>query len=521
MTLRDTAPVVLSGRSITKAFGATHALRGVDFEIREGEVIALIGENGAGKSTLMKILSGVQGPTSGVIELDGTAVTFSSTTDAVERGVAIVHQELNLCPNLSVVDNIFLGREIGGATGLNRARQRERAQAALARFEESIDPDELVGNLRLGQQQLVEIARTLDQGARVLIMDEPTSALSASEVQVLFRIIRELTADGVAVVYISHHMDECLEIADTAVILRDGLHVATAPMADVDLAWIVKAMAGRDEADLFPVIDTAPGATILQVEDLVVPDPANPSRVAVDNLSLTVSEGEVVAVYGLMGAGRTELLETLAGRHRPTAGRILLDGKDVTREPISERIADGLVLAPEDRQADGLVQLMSVGRNMSLAALRLLTRWGQVRRAQEAVEIDKGIDEVRVKTESSRIGVSSLSGGNQQKVVIAKTLMTAPRMLLMDEPTRGIDIGAKSDIFSTMAKVAGAKVGILFATSELSEALHASTRLIVMARGRIVADLDPRTATRDQVMAATGEQISSSAVTASDTKGSD
>ena len=514
MTLRENAPVVLAGHNITKAFGATHALRGVDFEIRAGEVVALIGENGAGKSTLMKILSGVQPPTSGTIELDGEPIAFASTTDAVAHGVAIVHQELNLCPNLSVVDNIFLGREITTATGLARGKERVEALAALEKLEEPIDPDALVGDLRLGQQQLVEIARTLAEGARVLIMDEPTSALSASEVEILFRIIRELTADGVAVVYISHHMDECLEIADTAVILRDGRHVATAPMAEVDLPWIVRTMAGRDQSDLFPRMETTAGEPILRIEGLIVPDPANPSRVAVDDLSLTVSEGEVVAIYGLMGAGRTELLETLAGRHRPAAGQILLDGKDVTRAPIAERIADGMVLVPEDRQADGLVQLMSVGRNMSLAALRTLTHLFQVKRKQEEAEISKGIEDVRVKTESASIGITSLSGGNQQKVVIAKALMTAPRMLLMDEPTRGIDIGAKSDIFSTMAAVAGTGVGVLFATSELAEALGASTRLIVMARGRIVADLDPRTATRDRVMAATGEQIS----TASDTK---
>ena len=231
MTVRGSGPVVLAGRDITKAFGATHALRGVDFEIHAGEVVALIGENGAGKSTLMKILSGVQGPTSGTIELRGEPVTFADPTEAVAHGVAIIHQELNLCPNLSVVDNIFLGREITGARGVAKGEERDVARAALARLEEAIDPDALVGDLRLGQQQLVEIARALVEEARVLIMDEPTSALSASEVEVLFRIIRELTADGVAVVYISHHMDECLEIADTAVVLRDGRMVAARPMS--------------------------------------------------------------------------------------------------------------------------------------------------------------------------------------------------------------------------------------------------------------------------------------------------
>ncbi|RJF40685.1 sugar ABC transporter ATP-binding protein [Actinomyces sp. 2119] len=502
-----TRPVVLAGRGVTKAYGATHALRGVDLEIHQGEVLALIGENGAGKSTLMKILSGVEQPSSGTVELDGQPVLLASPAQAVALGVAIIHQELSLCPNLSVVDNIFLGRELAGPTGVARRREREATRAVLERLGEEIDPDALVGDLSLGQQQLVEIARALDEDARVLIMDEPTSALSASEVEVLFSVIRDLTSRGVAVVYISHHMDECLEVADTAVVLRDGRLVASRPVAEVDLPWIVRTMAGRDQSDLFPAITASPGQVVLQVEDLMVPDPANPSRLAVDTVSLSVREGEVVAVYGLMGAGRTELLETLAGRHRPAAGRILLDGRDVTATSVADRIDQGVVLAPEDRQADGLVQVMSVGSNMSLAALRRLTRAGAIHRRREAAEVGRGIEAVRVKTESASAPITSLSGGNQQKVVLAKVLMTAPRLVLLDEPTRGVDIGARSDIFATTAQIAGSGAGVLLATSELAEALQASTRLLVMARGRLVAELDPCTATRDQVMAATGEQL--------------
>ncbi|WP_127842596.1 sugar ABC transporter ATP-binding protein [Actinomyces wuliandei] len=502
-----TRPVVLAGRGVTKAYGATHALRGVDLEVHQGEVLALIGENGAGKSTLMKILSGVEQPSSGTVELDGQPVLLASPAQAVALGVAIIHQELSLCPNLSVVDNIFLGRELAGPTGVARRREREATRAVLERLGEEIDPGALVGDLSLGQQQLVEIARALDEDARVLIMDEPTSALSASEVEVLFSVIRDLTSRGVAVVYISHHMDECLEVADTAVVLRDGRLVASRPVAEVDLPWIVRTMAGRDQSDLFPAITASPGQVVLQVEDLVVPDPANPSRLAVDTVSLSVREGEVVAVYGLMGAGRTELLETLAGRHRPAAGRILLDGRDVTATSVADRIDQGVVLAPEDRQADGLVQVMSVGSNMSLAALRRLTRAGTIHRRREAAEVGRGIEAVRVKTESASAPITSLSGGNQQKVVLAKVLMTAPRLVLLDEPTRGVDIGARSDIFATTAQIAGSGAGVLLATSELAEALQASTRLLVMARGRLVAELDPCTATRDQVMAATGEQL--------------
>lgn len=493
---------IMRAVGITKAYGGTHALRGVDFEIRRGAVTVLLGENGAGKSTLMKIMSGVEQPTSGHVELDGRRVEFGSPSDAVDHGVAIIHQELNLCPNLSVSDNLFLGRERTRRGVVDQSVQRLQAKEVLARMEEPISARTPVGDLRLGQQQVVEIARALAQNAQVLIMDEPTSALSTTEVRVLFRVIRELTASGVAIVYISHHLDECLEIGDYAVVLRDGALVAKAPVSEIDLRWIVSKMVGRDQDELYTPIDSQPGETILEVEDLIVTDPASPGRMAVRDLSLSVRAGEVVGVYGLMGAGRTELLETVAGRHPAVSGRVRLHGRDITSRSIGNRIDSGVILVPEDRQRDGLVQSMSVGQNLSLAAIGSMVKGLFVRRAREEVAVGQSVDQVRVKTSGAKAAIGSLSGGNQQKVVIGKALMTEPDLLLLDEPTRGIDVGAKADIFALMAKQAATGVAVLFATSEVSEVLNASSRIIVLARGRIAVELDPRTATREQILAA-------------------
>ena len=510
----EATEVLMRARGVTKVYGGTHALRGVDFDVRRGQVTALIGENGAGKSTLMKILAGVETQTTGTIELDGQEVVFSSPADAVANGVAIIHQELNLCPNLSIADNIFVGRERTKGPFVDYAAQRQDAIDLLAHLEEPIDPKTLVGDLRLGQQQLVEIARALSEDARVLIMDEPTSALSAVEVRVLFRVIRELTARGVSIIYISHHLDECMELAHDAVVLRDGSVVAQAPMAEVDLAWIVAKMVGRDEGALFAPMAHDPGEAIFEVTDLIVADPDSPERLAVRGVSLTVHAGEVVGIYGLMGAGRTEMLEALAGRNRVLGGSVTLDGRDLTHASVPERIAAGLVLVPEDRQRDGLVPSLSVGRNLSLAAVSRFVSRGFVRRAAEREETDSVSKQVRVKTASQDAPINSLSGGNQQKVVIGRALMTQPRVLILDEPTRGIDVGAKADIFALMAAEARTGIAVLFATSEVSEVLHACDRIIVMARGRVSAVLDPRTTDREQLMAAS--DVSSAAPTTED-----
>ena len=497
-----TADVVLAGRAITKAYGGTHALKGVDFAVRRGQVTALIGENGAGKSTLMRILAGIEPATSGTITLDGQPVTFDSPTDAVAHGVAIIHQELSLCPNLSVQDNIFLARERTSGPFVRRLEQRTATIDLMARLEEAISPDTIVGNLRLGQQQLVEIARALSQDTRVLIMDEPTSALSAAEVKVLFAVIKELTANGVSVVFISHHLDECLALANEVVILRDGLVVATRAAQDATMGWIVSSMIGRDQGELYPTLTGQAGRPVLQITGLGVLDPDNPSRVAVNGVDLTVRSGEVVGVYGLMGAGRTEMLETIAGRNKALTGRILLDGQRIDKLTIGERIAAGLALAPEDRQRDGLVPTLSVAKNMSLSSLSRIARRWFISGREERQLVAQQISNTAVKTSSQAALISSLSGGNQQKVVIGKAIMTRPKALVLDEPTRGIDVGAKADVFTLMADQARAGAAVLFATSEVDEVLNASDRIIVMARGRITAELNPADTSAEQIMSA-------------------
>lgn len=506
MTRAPATAVMMRARGVTKVYGGTQALRGVDFSVRAGAVTALFGENGAGKSTLMKILAGVETPSAGAIELGGEPVAFRSPSDAVAHGVGIIHQELNLCPNLSVTDNVFLGRERTGRSGLLSARSQQRATAALlARLEEPIDPDALVSDLRLGQQQIVEIARAISLDTRVLIMDEPTSALSASEVEVLFRVIHDLTSNGVAIVYISHHLEEALEIADDVAVLRDGALVASGRADEVDLGWIVANMVGRNPDDLYPRLTAPEGRPMLELEGVSIVDPTNPARLAVDDLSLTVRGGEIVCLYGLMGAGRTELLEALAGRLPIQAGTVRVDGRDITSASIAERIALGLVLVPEDRQRDGLVQTMSVGDNLSLAAIGRFLAGPFIAGRRERDEVARMISSVTVKASGPTAAITSLSGGNQQKVILGKALLTRPQVLLLDEPTRGIDVGAKADIFALMAEQARQGVAVLFATSEPGEALHAATRALVMNRGRAMQVLDPAATSKEQLMAASGE----------------
>jgi erythritol transport system ATP-binding protein len=500
--------VVLRAIDISKTYGVTRALKGVNFEVRRGKVTVLFGENGAGKSTLMKILSGVETPTGGQLELDGEVVQLGSTSDAVDRGISIIHQELNLCANLSVRDNIFLGRELRSATGgIDYGRERDITAELLQRLEEPIRPGTLVQDLRVGQQQIIEIARALAANARILIMDEPTSALSASEVEVLFKVIRELTSQGVAIVYISHHLEEAIEIADYAVVFRDGDLVATERAENIDLSWVVRQMVGRDADYDFRDEPRDYGDVALSIEHVTVADPES-ARVVVNDVSLEVRQGEIVCLYGLMGAGRTELVEALAGRGEVASGRVLLDGRDITNASVAERIEMGTGLVPEDRQRDGLIQMMSVGRNMSLSSLPSMVKSFFIQRGREKDRVAQESKDVRVKTSGPNAPITSLSGGNQQKVVIGKMLLTDPKVLLLDEPTRGIDVGAKGEIFALLFREAKRGLAVLYVTSEASEALTASHRIVVMSKGRFVRQLDPRTTTRDELMAASGEHDS-------------
>ncbi|VDC21180.1 sugar ABC transporter ATP-binding protein [Pseudogemmobacter humi] len=500
----DAREVVLAARNVAKSYGAVHALKGVNFDIHRGQVTTLFGENGAGKSTLMKILSGVIQPSSGEIILDGQPVTFQNSTHARDLGISIIHQELSLAPNLSVRDNIFMGREIMGPTGVNYAEEEAQVRRLMAGLEEDIDPLTPVEDLRLGQQQIVEIARALSVDSRILIMDEPTSALSASEVEVLFKVINDLTAKGVSIVYISHHLEEALQITDHAVVLRDGTMTAWAPRDQIDLNWIVRNMVGENYDLGAPPSGYEFGKVALSVQNLVLPDPGGNPYNVVDNLSLDVRAGEVVCIYGLMGAGRTELMETLAGRLRAASGRIELEGAGISHLSIAQRIARGLALVPEDRQRDGLVQTMSVGQNLSLASIRAFTRGIFTSRRAEQKLIRDTIRDVTVKTPGGNAPIGSLSGGNQQKVVIGKIMATKPKVILLDEPSRGIDIGAKAEVFRLLAEGAKQGLAVVYTTSEVSECLSIAHRIIVMHKGRISAEFDA-SASKEMIMAASGE----------------
>ena len=503
----EAAPVILTARNIAKLYGATHALRGVNFDIHRGRVSALFGENGAGKSTLMKILSGVVTPTSGEITLDGMPVRFASTVEARDMGISIIHQELSLAPNLSVRDNIFLGRELRTATGIDFAEEARQTRARMAELEEDIAPTTLVEDLRLGQQQIVEIARALSVDARILIMDEPTSALSATEVEVLFKVIRDLTGRGVSIVYISHHLEEALQVTDHAVVLRDGTITATAEASDIDLQWIVRHMVGDHYDRGSPPGGYAFGDVTLSLGNICVADTTQSGSLVVDHLSLDVRAGEIVCIYGLMGAGRTELLESVAGRVPMLDGQVLLEGKPVPPGlSIAGRIARGLVLVPEDRQRDGLVQTMSVGENLSLASIGAFVRRMLTSRPRERALVATAIRDVHIKTAGGGAAIGSLSGGNQQKVVIGKMLATDPTVILLDEPSRGIDIGAKAEVFRLLGEMAAKGLAVVFSTSEVLECLSIAHRIVVMRKGRISAQFGPDIS-KEEIMAASGEAV--------------
>ncbi|WP_149256844.1 sugar ABC transporter ATP-binding protein [Actinomadura sp. K4S16] len=491
------APPVLVAEDITKSYGGVQALRGVTFRARTGAVNVLVGENGAGKSTLMKILSGAEQPTGGRILLDGEAVEFPTPRAALEHGIGIIHQELSLFPNLSITDNIFAGRELHNRAHLTGvAEQRRQAKAALKRLRQDIDPDTQVGDLPIGTQQLVEIARVLSQDVRILIMDEPTSALSNAEVDVLFEVMDDLRAQNVTVIYISHKLEEFRRIGDHVTVLREGALVAEAPMSRTDTGWIVQQMVGRSQDSLFTRSAGQTGDVLLDVEHLTVPGkPAPP----VDDVGFHVRAGEIVGIYGLMGAGRTELMEALIGLRHHT-GTISVAGRRADDRRVPGRLALGLALVPEDRQRDGLVQALSVRANLLLSTLRTLTRYRLLSPVRERRAAAGQVADLQIKVPGVDAQVTQLSGGNQQKVVLGRALRTGPKVLLLDEPTRGIDIGAKTEIFRVMSDLADQGLGVLFVSSELAEVMGMSDRILVMARGRITADLPRAEATEERLV---------------------
>lgn len=501
MSTADQHEVILKLEDITKVYSGTVAVKHASFEIRKGAVNVLVGENGAGKSTLMKIIAGVEQPTQGRILYDGQAVSFASSGDAVRRGIGMVFQELNLFGNLSVAENIFATREITNRLGkIDHRAQERKAAELLERLETGIRPELLVEDLRIGQQQLVEIAKAVALDARILIMDEPTSALSAAEVEILFKVIADLKARGVAIVYISHRLEELIRIGDYITVLRDGRITGHEQMKNVDTHWIVRQMIGSDAKDFAKPDGHQPGEELFRTEEICLP--RETGGLAVDHVSLSLRAGEILGIYGLMGAGRSELFDCIMGRHRHATGRIYLHGKEVRERDTTGRIARGLALIPEDRQRDGLVAILSVAANLTLASLARFARLFHIRGGAEKQAVTRSVGELSIKVADPAQEVSSLSGGNQQKVVIGKALLTGPKVLLMDEPSRGIDVGAKADVFRIMRKLSAEGLGILFATSDLDEVMALSDRIAVMSNGKLTGLFERAEATEAAVVAA-------------------
>ena len=488
--------------NISKSFGGVHALRGVSLEAHAGEVHALCGENGAGKSTLMKILAGALTDYQGEILLDGKPVHFSGPRDAEDAGIRIIHQELNLVPEMTVAANLFLGREIAGPFGfLNTKAMEAAAKTLFERLGTPISPRSRVADLRIGDQQMVEIAKALATDASIVIMDEPTSALSDAEVARLYRVINDLRAAGTAIVYISHKMNEVFTLSDAVTVLRDGQHVASAPKAEITPDKVIRWMVGREIADLHFDPKPATGKTLLKVDKLNLPSPLGSGRPSLKDLSFQVAAGEVVGIAGLLGAGRTEVLESLFGATptRPTGTITLLDQPALFHEPV-EAIKAGVALVTEDRKTLGLFTKMKVSENITIRRLEKLTKAGLIDGRAERQAVLDSIRRLLIKTDGGGAEITSLSGGNQQKCVIARWLLVNPRLLLLDEPTRGIDVGAKAEIYALIRLLAAEGMAVLMTSSELPELLTVADRILVMCEGRITADIPRAEATEEKIM---------------------
>lgn len=507
-----TAPAsYLSLVEIVKEFPGVRALDGVTLHVDKGRILALCGENGAGKSTLMKVLSGVYpaGEYSGDICISGKTQRFSGTRDAEENGVAIIHQELNLLPELTVAENIFIGNEVGARGCVDWAKMHRTTMDLLNQYGIEMDPQKQVKDIKLGQAQLVEIVKALSKNADILILDEPTSALSDAEVDKLFEVMRKLQAKGVTMIYISHKMDEIRRICDQVTVLRDGKSVLSpTPVGSMTKDDIVKAMVGRDITNLYPRVETMRGEVVLEMQNWNVRHPLLVGEHIVEDVSFSVHAGEIFGIYGLMGSGRTELLTGLFGGFSPDDydGDIRIDGeKRFIRGP-SDAMDAGIALVTEDRKFLGLVLGLSIRENTALPSLPTrASAWGVIDAQEEKKVVDRLVGELRVKTPSAEQLVCNLSGGNQQKVVLAKWLARKPRILMLDEPTRGVDVGAKSEIYQIMNDLKSAGVAIIMVTSELPELMGMSDRIMVMREGRNMGIFDKNNVTVERLGAvATG-----------------
>ena len=495
--------VVLEAEGVSKSFGGVAALGDVDFDLKAGEVHALVGENGAGKSTLMKILAGVHVEYEGVIRLERAPVRFSGVQDAERAGVAIIHQELNLVPELTAADNIFLGREPLLARAIvDRRRIAKAAGALLRRLGIDIDPQSRVADLRVGEQQLVEIAKALSLDARILMMDEPTSALSEHECETLFKVVRQLAGAGVAIIFTSHRLGEVVALANRVTVLRDGRRVLTAPIQGLTLNTIITAMVGRNIVATRRENVEVKGEPVLSVRNLTLDTiSVHGWRRVLKGVSFDLQRGEILGIGGLLGSGRTEILESIFGAARGwRGGEILIDGAQVVLKSPTDACRAGIALVTEDRKAHGLLLASTIRDNLVLPSVGALSRFGIRGFARESALADDIVQRLSVRCKDVDQIVSSLSGGNQQKVVIGKWLATEPRILLLDEPTRGIDVGAKQEVYQVVLALASRGLGIIVVSSEMPELLLLSDRVLVMCEGRQTGVLTRAEATQEEVM---------------------
>jgi ABC-type sugar transport system ATPase subunit len=487
---------LLAMRGITKTFPGVRALSDVSIDLGHGEVLGIVGENGAGKSTLMKILAGVYRPEHGSIEIDGQVFAPRGPRDSLDHGVTVIYQELSLVPDRSIAENVFLGNLPRAAFGRVDRRKLEKDTAAiLARVGLSLSPRTLVRQLGIAQQQLVEIARALSRRARIIVMDEPSATLTESELRILMRTIAALKASGVGLIYISHHLEEVFEVCDRVMVMRDGSSIEARKTADWTHDDLVQAMVNRPITSFFPKQDIAIGPPLLEVSGLEVPD-------RISGVSFTLHAGEILGIGGLVGAGRTEVLKALYGALRTTAGDVRLSGKKLRLRKPRDAIRAGFALVPEDRKGEGLILPFSLRQNVALSTLPRLAWLGVLSSARKINELArKAVADLRIRTPGIRQAVRNLSGGNQQKVVLARAMSTRPRVFLLDEPTRGIDIGAKVEVYALIGKLAAEGAGILVVSSELLELLGVCDRILVMRAGRLAGEVLRRDFSQERIMA--------------------
>ncbi|HWK24155.1 MAG TPA: sugar ABC transporter ATP-binding protein [Ureibacillus sp.] len=489
---------------ISKAFNGNVVLENVQFELANGEIHALMGENGAGKSTMMKILSGIYTKDTGEIKVDGQAVQFKSPKDAEKLGINVIHQELNILPDLTVAQNLFLGKELTyGKTGILKNRQMEKeASQLLSKLGLDINPRTRTGDLSVGKQQIIEIAKAIASDAKYIVMDEPTAALTDREIETLFKTVNELKAKGISFVYISHRMEEIFAICDRITILRDGQYVGVRNIPETNFDEIVAMMVGRQLGERFPSRNSKIGETKLEVRNLT-------SNGVFKDISFKLRKGEVLGVAGLMGAGRTEVAQTLFGYRKTNSGEILIDGKKATIKSPIEALKNGIGFVTEDRKTQGLVLDFSIKENITLANLEKCSASGIMKNEKENKMVSKYIEDLKIRTSGPEQSAKSLSGGNQQKVVIAKWLGTEPEILILDEPTRGVDIGARKEIYHIINQLAEAGVAILMISSELPEVIGMADRVIVMREGKLTGEVMKEHMTQEVIMqyATGGEKV--------------